>query len=49
MLACMWVRGNNYSLLVGVQTGAAIWKTLKKLEIDLPHNLTYTTLGHHAS
>lgn len=45
----MWVRGNNYSLLVGVQTGTATLEILKQLEISLPHDPADITLKHWAS
>lgn len=54
MLAWMWVRGNNYSLLVGVQTGTVTLEILKlkkkkRLEISLPRDPADTTHEHWAS
>ena len=31
----MWRKGNPFALLVGMQTGAAVWRYLKKLKMDL--------------
>ena len=49
MLARMWRNGNPLALLVGMQTGAALWKTvwrfLKKLKIDLPYDPAVALLG----
>ena len=49
MLARMWRNGNPLALLVGMQTGAATWKTvwrfLKKLKIDLPYDPGIALLG----
>ena len=45
----MWRNGNPLALLVGMQTGTAIWKTvwrfLKKLKIDLPYEPAIALLG----
>lgn len=46
----MWGKSNTYSLLVGVQIGAAtieisVWRFLKMLEIDLPHDSVIPLLG----
>ena len=49
MLARMWRKRNPLALLVGMQTGAALWKTvwrfLKKLKIDLPSDPAIALLG----
>ena len=49
MLARMWRNGNHLTLLVGMQTDAAVWKTvwrvLKKLKIELPHDPAIALLG----
>ena len=38
-----------YTLLVGMQTGAAsletVWSFLKQLKIELPHDLVFPLLG----
>ena len=40
VLARMWRKGNPSALLVGMQTGEAMWKTvwnfLRKLKMELP-------------
>ena len=42
MLVRMWRKSISFALLVGMQTGAASWKTiwrfLKKLKIELPYH-----------
>ena len=42
MLARIWRKGNSFTLLVGMSTGAATWKTvwkfLKKLKIELSYD-----------
>ena len=49
MLARMWRKRISFALLVGMQAGAAIWKTvwrvLKKLKIELPYYLAIALLG----
>ena len=49
MLARMWRNGNPLALLVGMQTGTELWKTvwrfLKKLKIDLPYDPAIALLG----
>ena len=45
----MWRKGNPSVLLVGMQTGAALWKTvwnfLKKLKMDLTFDSVILLLG----
>ena len=45
----MWRKGNLSTLLVGMQTGEPLWKTvwnfLRKLTIELPFDLGNTLLG----
>ena len=45
----MWRKGNPLTLLVGMQTGAGIWRTvwrfLRKLKIDLPYDPAIALLG----
>ena len=47
----MWRKGNPLTLLVGMQTSTAIWRTvwrfLKKLEIELPYDPAIPLLGIH--
>ena len=49
MLERMWRNGNPLALLVGMQPGARLWKTvwrfLKKLKIDLPYDPAIALLG----
>ena len=44
----MWRNGNPLVLLMGMQTGAALWKAvwkfLKKLKIELPYDPVNTLL-----
>jgi hypothetical protein len=59
MLVRMWKQRNTPPLLVGLQTGATLWKSiwrfLRKLEIDLPEDPAISLLGiypkmpHHAT
>ena len=40
--------GNPWTLFVGLQIGAlweTVWRFLKKLKIELPHNLAILLLG----
>ena len=45
MLERVWRKGNPLTLLVGMQTSTALWRTvwrlLKKLEIELPYDLEF--------
>ena len=45
----MWRKRNPIALLIGMQTGAALWKTgwsfLKKSKIELPYDPGITLLG----
>ena len=53
MLARMWRNGNPLALLVGMQTGEAVWRFLwktvwrflEKLNIDLPYDPAIAMLG----
>ena len=49
MLERMRRKGNPSTLLVGMQTGAALWKTvwnfLRKLKMELPFDLAFPLLG----
>ena len=49
MLVRMWRKGNPLVLLVGMQTGAPLWKTVwrffKKLKMELPYNSAIVLLG----
>ena len=51
MLERVWRKGNPLTLLVGMQTSTAIWRTvwrfLKKLEIELPYDPAIPLLGIH--
>ena len=51
MLERVWRKGNPLTLLVGMQTSTATWRTvwrfLKKLEIELPHDPAIPLLGIH--
>ena len=48
MLERVWRKGNPLTLLVGMQTStAAMWRFLKKLEIELPCDPTIPLLGIH--
>ena len=51
MLERVWRKGNSLTLLVGMQTSTAIWRTvwrfLKKLEIELPYDPAIPLLGIH--
>ena len=51
MLERVWRKGNPLTLLVGMQTSTAIWRTvwrfLKKLEIELPYHPAIPLLGIH--
>ena len=51
MLERVWRKGNPLTLLVGMQTSIALWRTvwrfLKKLEIDLPYDPAIPLLGIH--
>ena len=51
MLERVWRRGNPLTLLVGMQTSTALWRTmwifLKKLEIELPCDPEILLLGIH--
>ena len=51
MLERVWRKGNPLTLLVGMQTGKPLWRTvwrfLKKLEIDLPYDPAIPLLGIH--
>ena len=51
MLKWVWRKGNPLTLLVGMQTSAAIMENsvefLKKLEIELPYNPAISLLGIH--
>ena len=51
MLERVWRKGNPLTLLVGMQTSTALWKTvwrfLKKLEIELPYDPAIPLLGIH--
>ena len=52
MLERVWRKGNPLTLLVGMQTGTATWRTawilLKKLKIDLPYDPAIPLLGIYA-
>ena len=45
----MWRNGNPLVLLMGMQTGAALWKAvwkfLKKLKIEIPYDPAKALLG----
>ena len=51
MLERVWRKGNPLTLLVGMQTSTAIWRTvwrfLKKLETELPYDPAIPLLGIH--
>ena len=51
MLERVWRKGNPLTLLVGMQTSTALWRTvwsfLKKLEIELPCDPAIPLLGIH--
>ena len=51
MLERVWRKGNLLKLLVGMQTGTAllrtVWRFLKKLEIELPYDPSISLLGIH--
>ena len=51
MLERVWGKGNPLTLLVGMQTSTALWRTvwsfLKKLEIELPYDPAIPLLGIH--
>ena len=51
MLERVWRKGNPLTLLVGMQTSTALWKTvwrfLKKLAIELPYGSAIPLLGKH--
>ena len=51
MLERVWRKGNPLTLLVGMQTSTALWRTvwrfLKKLEIELPYDPAIPLLGIH--
>ena len=51
MLERVWRKGNTLTLLVGMQTSTALWRTvwrfLKKLEIELPYDPAIPLLGIH--
>ena len=51
MLERVWSKGNPLTLLVGMQTGTELWRTvwtvLKKLKIELPHDPTIPLLDVH--
>ena len=51
MLERVWRKGNPLTLLVGMQTIQPLWRTvwrfLKKLEIELPHDPAISLLGIH--
>ena len=52
MLDRVWRKGNPLTLLVGLQTSTALWRTvwrsLKTLEIELPYDPEIPLLGIHA-
>ena len=51
MMERLWRKGNPLTLLVGLQTSTATWRTvwrfLKKLGIELPYNPAIPLLGIH--
>ena len=51
MLERVWRKGKLLKLLVGMQTGTAllrtVWRFLKKLDIALPHDPAIPLLGIH--
>ena len=51
MLERVWRKGNPLTLLVGMQTSIATWRTvwrfLQKLEIELPYDPAIPLLGIH--
>ena len=51
MLERVWRKGNPLTLLVGMQSSTAIWRTVwrffKKLEIELPYDPAIPLLGIH--
>ena len=51
MLERVWRKGNPLTLLVGMQTSTATWRTvwgfLKKLEIELPYDPAIPLLDMH--
>ena len=51
MLERVWKKGNPLTLLVGMQTSIALWRTmwrfLKKLEIELSYDPAIPLLGVH--
>ena len=51
LLGRLWRKGNPLTLLVGMRTSTALWRTvrrvLKKLEIELPCDPAIPLLGIH--
>ena len=51
MLERVWRKGNPPTLLGGIQTSTALWKTvwrfLKKLQIEVPYDPAIPLLGIH--
>ena len=49
MLERVWSKGNPLTLLVGMQTSTAtmenLWRSFKKLKIELPYNTASPQLG----
>ena len=49
MLERMWRKGKPLTLLVGIQVGTAtletVWRSLKKLKIELPYDPAIALLG----
>ena len=49
MLERVWRKGNNFALLVGIDTATMekVWRFLKKLKIELPYDPAIPLLGIH--
>ena len=52
MLERVWIKGNPLTLLVGMKTSLqplwrTVWRSLKKLEIELPYDPAIPLLGIH--
>ena len=51
MLERVWRKGNSLTLLMGMQTSTALWRTVwtlfKKLEMELPYDRAIPLLGMH--
>ena len=48
MLERVWRKGNPFTLLVGMQSSSAtVWRYLKNLKVELPHDPAIPLLGIH--